>query len=89
MREPFDTDDLRDALRDERVGRTLHLALRDARLRRQFGELRQSGQTVEQAVLALTGPYEDGEGQPSYLSEERVRGIVYRKRQRRETRGGA
>ena len=79
MREPLDTDDLRDALRDERVGRALRLALRDARMRRRFSELRQSGRTVEAAVTELLGPYADDEGRPYYLSEERVRAVVYGK----------
>ena len=31
------------------------------------------------AIEQLTGPYEDTNGRPYYLSEERVRAIVYEK----------
>ena len=72
---------LAEAMRDARVARALRLALRDAEVRRRFEE---RGRTVEAAVAELLGPYVDDEGRPYFLSEERVRGIVYRKRGRRE-----
>ena len=75
---------LAEALGDARVARALRLALRDAEVRRRFEALRQRGRTVEAAVAELLGPYVDDEGRPYFLSEERVRGIVYRKRGRRE-----
>lgn len=71
--------ELAEALADRRVARALHLALRDARLRARFRRLRAEGCPVESAVEALRGPHEDEEGRPYYLSEERVRAIVYRK----------
>ncbi|MDT0632861.1 hypothetical protein RQM47_00760 [Rubrivirga sp. S365] len=61
------------------MAKALRLALRDAELRRRFEMLRQSGQTVEASVAELLGPHEDDEGRPYYLSEERVRTVVYRK----------
>jgi len=61
------------------VARALHLALRDAGLRAAFEELRAEGLKVEEAVERLRGPHCDTDGRPYYLSEERVRGIVYRK----------
>ena len=70
---------LAEALGDARVAKALRLALRDAELRRRFETLRQSGRTVEAAVAELLGPHEDDDGRPYFLSEERVRGIVYRK----------
>jgi hypothetical protein len=78
--EPFDdTSILRAALRDQRVARALHLAWRDARLRARFEALRASGLSVETAVEQLRGPHRDADGRPYYLSDERVRSIVYRK----------
>ena len=73
---------LAEALGDARVAKALRLALRDVELRRRFEALRQSGRTVEAAVADLLGPYEDDQGRPYFLSEERVRGVVYRKRSR-------
>jgi hypothetical protein len=57
----------------------LHLARSDARLRTRFASLRAEGLTVDAAIEQLTGPYEDTNGRPYYLSEERVRAIVYEK----------
>ncbi|MEM6783581.1 MAG: hypothetical protein AAF624_07590 [Bacteroidota bacterium] len=68
-----------DALADPRVVRAVRLASRDAWMRAHFIRLRASGLKVEQAVARLLGPYDDDRGQPYYLSEERVRAIVYRK----------
>ena len=70
---------LSEALRDHRIARALHLALRDVRLRTRFEALRASGHSVEAAVEALRGPHRDADGRPYYLSNERVRSIVYRK----------
>lgn len=70
---------LAEALGDARVARALRLALRDAELRRRFETLRRSGRTVEAAVAELLGPHVDDEGRPYFLSEERVRAVVYRK----------
>ena len=67
------------ALSDRRVARALHFALRDARLRTRFEMLRNAGATVDEAVERLRGPHRDSHGQPYFLSEERVRGVVYRK----------
>ena len=74
------TEELRLALADERVARTLHTALRDVRVRGRFEDLRARGLSVEAAVEELRGPHLDASGRPYYLSAERVRGIVYRKR---------
>jgi hypothetical protein len=65
-----------------RVRRALHVTLRDDRLRERFVALRRDGLRVEDAVLVLTGPHEDERGAAYYLSEERVRAIVYQKGQR-------
>lgn len=70
---------LQEALGDRRVARALHLALRDASLRARFAALREDGRTVEEAVEELQGPHRDADGQPYYLSDERVRSIVYHK----------
>ena len=74
------TEELRLALSDERVARALHTALRDVRMRGRFERLRSQGLSVEAAVEELRGPHLDACGRPYYLSAERVRGIVYRKR---------
>ena len=70
---------LAEAMRDARVAKALRLALRDAELRRRFEALRQSGRNIEMAIAELLGPYADDEGRPYFLSEERVRAVVYRK----------
>ena len=70
---------LAEALSDARVVRALLLAWRDAAIRSRFAALRAEGRTVEEAVGGLLGPYADERGAPYYLSEERVRAIVYRK----------
>lgn len=78
--EPFDNPSiLHEALRDRRVTRALHLACRDARLRARFEALRDSGCSVEMAVAQLRRPHSDADGRPYYLSDERVRSIVYQK----------
>ncbi|WP_420455758.1 hypothetical protein [Rubrivirga sp.] len=46
-------------------------------MRTAFRRLRSGGATVDDAVRQLVGPYADAEGRPYYLSEERVRSIVY------------
>jgi hypothetical protein len=74
-----DTSILHEALTDERVVRALHMACRDARLRSRFETLRASGLSVEAAVELLRGPHRDADGRPYYLSDERIRSIVYRK----------
>lgn len=74
--------EVREALRHPRVRRALHVTVRDERMRRRFSELRAGGLRVDDAVERLTGPYEDEAGQRYFLSEERVRTIVYRKGQR-------
>lgn len=71
---------LQEALGDRRVARALHFSLRDASLRARFTALREEGRTVEEAVEELRGPHLDAEGRPYYLSDERVRSIVYRKK---------
>lgn len=75
---------LQEALGDNRVAVALHLALRDVSLRARFAALREEGRTVDEAVRALRGPHLDAEGRPYYLSEERVRTIVYQKGQGEE-----
>lgn len=72
-------DELQQALADRRVARALHYALRDARLKRRFASLRAGGLTVDEAVEQLRGPHHDADGRPYYLSEERVRAVVYEK----------
>ena len=72
-------DELGAALADRRVARALHFALRDTRMRRRFTALRNGGLSVDEAVERLRGPHRDASGRPYYLSEERVRAVVYRK----------
>ncbi|WP_412068912.1 hypothetical protein [Rubrivirga sp. IMCC43871] len=67
------------ALGDRRVQRAVHLVVRDRRVRLRFAALRAEGASVAEAVDQLVGPYEDVDGRPYYLSEERVRAVVYRK----------
>lgn len=76
---PPSAEELGAALADARVARALYLALRDVQLRARFEALRSEGRTVDEAVEQLLGPHLDADGQPYYLSEERVRGIVYGK----------
>ncbi len=64
-------DEVIEALHGARVIRTLELALRDARIRRRFRQLRRE-MTVIDACEMLAGEF--------YLSPERVKSIVYRKR---------
>ena len=64
-----------EALHDARVIQALERALRDAELRRCFRELRQWGLSSQEAVAELAGRPWGG----IYLSEERIRTIVYRK----------
>ncbi len=68
-----------EALADRRVRGALALALRDAGLRASFEALRGEGVPVAEAVERLRGPHADVDGRPYFLSEERVRSIVYRK----------
>ena len=72
-------DEVQAALGEPRVRRALLLAVRDRRMQLAFGRLRAEGQSVAEAVDALRGPHHDAHGQPYYLSDERVRAIVYRK----------
>jgi len=67
------------ALGDRRVARALNLALRDVHIRERFAELRGEGLRVEEAVERLRGPHADHNNRPYYLSDERVRSIVYEK----------
>ena len=64
-------DEIIEALHDVRVIRALELALRDARIRRRFQRLRKE-MTVLEACEMLAEEF--------YLSPERVKSIVYRKR---------
>ena len=72
-------EELHAALADARVARALHLALCDVQLRARFAALRSEGLPVDEAVEHLLGPHLDADGQPYYLSEERVRAVVYEK----------
>lgn len=65
-----EVDEIIEALHDKRVIRSLELALRDARIRRQSRRLRQQ-MTVAAAVEGLAETF--------YLSDARIRTIVYRK----------
>jgi hypothetical protein len=71
--------ELQQALSDVRVTRAMHLALRDARIVAHFRELRGQGFKVESAIEKLRGPHVDADGQPYFLSDERIRTIVYQK----------
>ena len=64
-------DEIMEALHDVRVIRALELALRDARIRRQFRRLRKD-MTVMDACEALAEEF--------YLSPERVKSIAYDRR---------
>jgi hypothetical protein len=61
------------------VASALRLALRDGAIRQRFETLRADGHSVDEAIAHLLGPYADDGGHPYYLSEERVRAVVYRK----------
>ena len=61
-------DEVIEALHDVRVIQTLELALRDARIRRRFRQLRKD-MTVMEACETLSEEF--------YLSPERVKSIVY------------
>ena len=63
-------DEVIEALHDARVIRTLELALRDARIRRRFQQLRRS-MTVVDACEILSDEF--------FLSAERIRSIVYQR----------
>ena len=63
-------DEVIEALNDERVIKTLKLALRDARICRRFRRLRRE-LTVLDACEAVAEEF--------HLSPERVKSIVYRK----------
>ena len=67
------------ALDEPRVRRALLLTVRDRRLREAFARMREGGRSVAEAVSALRGPHRDADGQPYFLSDERVRAIVYHK----------
>jgi hypothetical protein len=69
-KDAFEVRRVVEALLDERVQRSLALALRDAQIRRQFRQLRRE-MTVALAVERLAEGF--------CLSEERIRTIVYRK----------
>ena len=71
--------EVRRALDDRAVRRAVWRAVRDDRLRAAFARLRSDGLTVEGAVERLRGPHADEHGRPYFLSDERVRAIVYRK----------
>ena len=70
-------DEVIEALHDVRVIQTLELALRDARIRRRFRQLRKA-MTVMEACETLGGEF--------HLSPERVKSIAYDRR--REERHG-
>ena len=70
-------DEIMEALNDVRVIQTLELALRDARIRQRFRQLRKA-MTVMDACETLAGEF--------HLSPERVKSIVYH-RQRNERHG--
>lgn len=60
-----------DALQDPRVARALERAVRDLQIRAHFDQLRQKGVRVADAVEQLADEF--------FLSEERIRAIVYNK----------
>lgn len=74
--------EVRRALDDHAVRRAVWRAVRDERLRAAFLRLRGDGLTVEAAVEQLRGPHTDEHGRAYYLSDERVRAVVYRKDRR-------
>lgn len=67
----YQVGDFIEAMHDQRVARSLDLALRDAAIRRLVRQRRRNGETVDVAVLAVAEQFS--------LSEERIRAIVYRK----------
>ena len=71
------------ALADRSVRRAVWRAVRDERLRASFDDLRADGLAVNAAVERLVGPHRDEHGRVYFLSDERVRALVYRKRDRR------
>ena len=64
-------DEVIEALHDDRVIQTLELALRDARIRRRFRQLRRE-MTVLDACETLAEEF--------CLSPERIKSIVYQRR---------
>ncbi len=83
---PPTTGEVHRALADRTVRRAVWRAVRDERLRDAFDNLRAEGSTVSDAVDRLVGPHRDADGRVYYLSDERVRALVYRKRDRRRAR---
>ncbi len=67
-------DEITEAMQDGRVRRALALALFDARVRREYRELRAQGQLVREAVETLAARH--------HCSEETIRTIIYGKRER-------
>ena len=65
---------------DRAVARAVWRAVRDERMRVAFAERRLAGVRADEVIEALCGPHVDEVGRQYYLSDERVRSIVYRKR---------
>ena len=71
----YTVDDVLAALHDPGVRERLSLALRDRAIKRAFREMRRDGMKVEVVFRRLAARAWEGQ----YLSEERIRSIVYRK----------
>ena len=67
------------ALVDPAVLRVVWRAARDVRMRQAFQTARRDGARVDEIVEVLCGPHVDVDGRTYFLSDERVRSIVYRK----------
>ncbi len=79
---PPSTREVRRALAAPSVVRTVWLAVRDERLREAFAQLRAEGVPVADAIERLRGPHTDEHGRRYFLSDERVRAVVYQKGRR-------
>lgn len=80
-------DELIEALRDERVARSVALALRDVRICVRFDRLRAEGVRWEDAVEALRGPYTDDAGREYYLGVKGVEQVLRRRARRLRQEG--
>jgi hypothetical protein len=81
---PLTSAEIRAALAEPSVVREVTRAVRDARMRAAFAQLRSEGVSVDEAVEQLRGPHVDEKGRRYFLADETVRGVVYpRKRNRR------
>ena len=73
-------DEVERALGHRAVLREVQRVVRDERVRATFARMRGAGVPVVDALSALTGPHLDVDGRPYFLSDARIRAIVYPRR---------